>query len=101
MTIQKIGVMTGGGDCPGLNAVIRAVVLGAKARGWEVLGVEDLHTERLEHATKLPVFGAASGAVEDVIEEHPMHHLGMHRVDLGARGVNHHALERTDLRGDK
>jgi len=33
--------MTGGGDCPGLNAVIRAVVLKAHARGWEVLGIED------------------------------------------------------------
>lgn len=33
--------MTGGGDCPGLNAVIRAVVLKAHARGWEVMGIED------------------------------------------------------------
>lgn len=33
--------MTGGGDCPGLNAVIRAVVLKAHARGWKVLGIED------------------------------------------------------------
>lgn len=41
MGIKKIGVMTGGGDCPGLNPVIRAVVLAAKARGWEVLGIED------------------------------------------------------------
>ena len=41
MTIEKIAIMTGGGDCPGLNAVIRAVVLKARARGWEVLGVED------------------------------------------------------------
>jgi 6-phosphofructokinase 1 len=39
--IHKIGIMTGGGDCPGLNAVIRAVVLKARRRGWEVLGVED------------------------------------------------------------
>ncbi len=38
---MKIGVMTGGGDCPGLNAVIRAVVLKARANGWEVLGIED------------------------------------------------------------
>lgn len=38
---KRIGVMTGGGDCPGLNAVIRAVVLGARARGWQVLGIED------------------------------------------------------------
>lgn len=41
VTIQRIGIMTGGGDCPGLNAVIRAVVLKASARGWRVLGIED------------------------------------------------------------
>jgi 6-phosphofructokinase len=39
--IRRIGIMTGGGDCPGLNAVIRAVVLKAHARGWEVMGIED------------------------------------------------------------
>ncbi|MCA9623979.1 MAG: ATP-dependent 6-phosphofructokinase [Myxococcales bacterium] len=33
--------MTGGGDCPGLNAVIRAVVLKAHGKGWQVLGIED------------------------------------------------------------
>jgi len=38
---MRIGIMTGGGDCPGLNAVIRAVVLKAHANGWEVLGIED------------------------------------------------------------
>jgi 6-phosphofructokinase 1 len=32
-------VSTGGGDAPGLNAVIRAVVLAASRRGWEVLGI--------------------------------------------------------------
>lgn len=37
---RRIGVVTGGGDCPGLNAVIRAVVLGAVNRGWEVCGIE-------------------------------------------------------------
>ena len=41
-TIQRIGVLTGGGDCPGLNAVIRAVVKTAiNEYGWEVLGLED------------------------------------------------------------
>jgi 6-phosphofructokinase 1 len=39
--IRKIGIMTGGGDCPGLNAVIRAVVKTSAGYGWEVLGVED------------------------------------------------------------
>jgi ATP-dependent phosphofructokinase / diphosphate-dependent phosphofructokinase len=41
-TIQRIGLLTGGGDCPGLNAVIRAVVKTAiNEYGWEVLGIED------------------------------------------------------------
>ncbi len=40
--IKRIGILTGGGDCPGLNAVIRGVVKGAIIRyGWEVVGVED------------------------------------------------------------
>ena len=39
---MRIGVLTGGGDCPGLNAVIRAVVLsGAAVHGDEVLGFLD------------------------------------------------------------
>jgi len=40
--IRRIGVMTGGGDCPGLNAVIRAVTKAAiHEYGLEVLGVHD------------------------------------------------------------
>ncbi len=35
----RIGILTGGGDCPGLNAVIRAVVKSAAKRGWETLGI--------------------------------------------------------------
>ena len=38
--IQRIAVNTGGGDPPGLNAVIRAIVLSAERRGWEVLGIQ-------------------------------------------------------------
>jgi len=36
---RRIGVLTGGGDCPGLNAVIRAVVRKADALGWESCGI--------------------------------------------------------------
>jgi len=39
--IRKIGVLTGGGDAPGLNAVIRAVVKSAHNNGIQVIGVED------------------------------------------------------------
>ncbi len=39
--IARIGVLTGGGDAPGLNAVIRSVVLAALGRGWECHGIRD------------------------------------------------------------
>ncbi len=39
--IRRIAISTGGGDAPGLNAVIRAAVLAAINRGWEVVGVRD------------------------------------------------------------
>jgi len=38
---RKIGVLTGGGDCPGLNAAIRAVTKSAIQRGYEVLGIRN------------------------------------------------------------
>jgi 6-phosphofructokinase 1 len=37
--IKKIAISTGGGDAPGLNAVIRAVVISALNRGWECVGI--------------------------------------------------------------
>ena len=40
--IRTMGILTGGGDCPGLNAVIRAVVKAATVQyGWKVLGIQD------------------------------------------------------------
>jgi 6-phosphofructokinase 1 len=41
-SIRRIGVLTSGGDAPGLNAVIRAVVKTAEIEyGWKVIGIED------------------------------------------------------------
>jgi ATP-dependent phosphofructokinase / diphosphate-dependent phosphofructokinase len=37
--IRRIALSTGGGDAPGLNAVIRAAVLAAGAQGWDVVGI--------------------------------------------------------------
>lgn len=43
--MRTIGICTGGGDCPGLNAVIRAVVRAAILKyRWRVLGIEDSFT---------------------------------------------------------
>lgn len=39
--IKRIALSTGGGDAPGLNAVIRAATLSALNRGWEVVGIHD------------------------------------------------------------
>src|SRR5882724_6309969 len=37
----RIGILTSGGDCPGLNAVLRGVVLASEKLGWEVIGFRD------------------------------------------------------------
>ncbi len=39
--IRKIAINTGGGDAPGLNAVIRAVVLSSLKRNWKCVGIRD------------------------------------------------------------
>lgn len=40
-TMKKIGVMTTGGDCSGLNAVIHRLYCGAHNRGWQLVGIMD------------------------------------------------------------
>jgi ATP-dependent phosphofructokinase / diphosphate-dependent phosphofructokinase len=60
---KRIGILTGGGDCPGLNAVIRGVVKAAViGHGWEVIGIEDgfdgfLHPEKCRVLTLEDVRG--------------------------------------------
>lgn len=39
--IRRVAISTGGGDAPGLNAVIRAVALAGSQQGWEVVGIRD------------------------------------------------------------
>ena len=46
--IKRIAVNTGGGDAPGLNAVIRAIVLASLKRGWEVFGIRKGYAGLLE-----------------------------------------------------
>lgn len=40
-SIKRVAICTGGGDAPGLNAVIKAATLAAINRGWEVYGIRD------------------------------------------------------------
>ncbi len=39
--MKRIGILTGGGDCPGLNAVIRAVVRKSIQYNWEIIGIKN------------------------------------------------------------
>ena len=38
---MRIGILTGGGDCPGLNPVIRAAVRTAIHEGYEIVGIQN------------------------------------------------------------
>ncbi len=51
---KRIGILTGGGDAPGLNAVIRAVVkYGVGQKQWEVVGIEDAFNGLLERPYRI------------------------------------------------
>lgn len=59
-SIQRIAISTGGGDAPGLNAVIRATVSAALRRGWDCVGIRDgynglLMPERYPQGGLLPL----------------------------------------------
>ena len=59
---MRIGVLTGGGDCPGLNAVIRAVVRkGVETYGHEFVGFKDGWRGPLEGATRSVAVAAVRG----------------------------------------
>ncbi len=59
--MAKIGILTGGGDCPGLNPVIRAVVRKAINEGYEVIGLKNGWKGLLESDTMPLDLGAVSG----------------------------------------
>lgn len=62
---KRIGILTGGGDAPGLNTVIRAVVLTAQnAYGWEVIGIRQGFDGLLQG---LPVMALNENNVRDLL----------------------------------
>lgn len=60
---RRIGVLTGGGDCPGLNAVIRAVTKAAEQRGWETLGIVGGFDGLLEPRATMPLIARDLGGL--------------------------------------
>ncbi|OGW91867.1 MAG: hypothetical protein A3D28_03750 [Omnitrophica bacterium RIFCSPHIGHO2_02_FULL_63_14] len=61
MAITRIGVLTGGGDCPGLNPVIRAIVRRAVADGIEVVGIANGWKGLIEQDTRPLDLSSVSG----------------------------------------
>lgn len=59
--IKRIGILTGGGDCPGLNAVIRAVAKKAINRGIEVTGIKDGYEGFIKGKAKRLSYNSVSG----------------------------------------
>src|SRR5213075_1493540 len=59
---MRIGILTGGGDCPALNAVIRAAVKTSVGFGWEVLGIEE-GFDGLIHSRTRPLNAASVSGI--------------------------------------
>ncbi len=63
--VKRIGVLTGGGDCPGLNAVIRAVTKSAIVdHALEVRGIEDGFLGLIEQRVRPLMFGDVSNILD-------------------------------------
>lgn len=62
--MQKIGVLTGGADCPGLNSVIRAVVRKAMVEGYVVTGVKNGWAGLLENDMRIVDLRLTSGILD-------------------------------------
>src|ERR1041385_6256678 len=58
MAIRRIGVLTGGGDVPGLNACIKAVTVNGTALGWEVIGIRSGYRGLLDYDLSDPLADA-------------------------------------------
>jgi 6-phosphofructokinase 1 len=58
---MKIGILTGGGDAPALNAVIRAAVKTSIGYGWDVLGIEEGFNGLVECKTRVLTTASVSG----------------------------------------
>ncbi len=84
---MRIGVLTGGGDCPGLNAVIRAVVRkGVSSYGHEFVGIGQWRAEQLEALTgteaRTVVLGhLPRGGTPTAFDRVLATRLGLHAID--------------------
>ena len=60
---KTIGILTGGGDCPGLNAVIRAVVHAGNLHGYETIGIHNGWQGLIDNTTSPLCSSSVSGII--------------------------------------
>ena len=63
MERKRIGILTSGGDCPGLNAVLRAASRAAEKLGWELIGFQDGFEGLLAPATHVVLDRRATAGI--------------------------------------
>jgi 6-phosphofructokinase 1 len=78
-SIQRIAINTGGGDAPGLNAVIKAAVHAADAQGWEILGIREgydglLYPDRYHDGGLVPLTPAVVQHIASLGQHDPRYH---------------------------
>lgn len=92
--IKRIGILTGGGDAPGLNPAIKAVVRCARDRGWEVVGLYDGWAGLLGHQVEGWPLDELLTATWD---RDGGTHLGSSRTNpFAKRGADGHQQDRSD-----
>ena len=95
---MRVGLLTGGGDCPGLNAVIRAVVRkGERHYGDELVGFRDGWKGVLEDSTMVLDARAATGKAPNV-RAATVRDVSSRRITtvIGVRGARVDLVIRTD-----
>lgn len=100
----RIGVLTGGGDCPGLNAAIRAVVKAARVDcGCEVVGIEngfrglvENQTTPLGHEAIRGILATGGTVLGTTNRADPFHYLG---ADGAERDLSRQAVENASRLG--
>ncbi|MGA1205356.1 MAG: 6-phosphofructokinase [Opitutales bacterium] len=102
-TRGTIGILTAGGDCPGLNAVIRGVSKAAMHYGWKVVGIQDgfrglvenrmIPIENIHVSGILTQGGTFLGSGRDKLHKMPVGGKVMNMTDVALANYNKHRLD--------
>jgi phosphofructokinase-like protein len=107
MKHKKVGILTGGGDCPGLNAVIRAVSKSLIGQyGLEVMGIEDGFEGLVESRIRPLTYDNVSGILQTggtilgtSNKADPFHYPQKESGELVLKDLSDRALANADLAG--